>query len=135
MKKTNILYWTFTSLFAALMVSTAIPDILLSADAIKFTTDLLGYPKYILPFIGVAKVLGGIAILIPGFQKIKEWAYAGLMIDLVGALYSQIAVGGVKPELAFMLVFIGLGAASYYFFNKISFSFSSLSLFSKSTGF
>ncbi|RZM01412.1 MAG: DoxX family protein, partial [Pedobacter sp.] len=90
MKKINILYWIFTVLFAALMFSSAVPDIISSDDAVKFF-KMMGYPLYLLPFLGVAKTLGVIAILIPGFPRLKEWAYAGLTFDLAGAMYSIIA--------------------------------------------
>src|SRR5215212_11317403 len=95
MKKTKILYWIFTSLFACMMLFSAIPDVLSNPLAVQGMHDGLGYPLYFIPFIGVAKVLGVIAILIPGFPRIKEWAYAGLVFDLVGATYSIIAAG--KP--------------------------------------
>jgi DoxX-like protein len=71
MKKIKIIYWIITGLFAAFMLFTAIPDIIMDPEAIKFMTAL-GYPLYFIPFIGVAKVLGAIAILIPGFPRIKE---------------------------------------------------------------
>ena len=44
-------------------------------------------------FLDVAKILGVIAILIPGYPRLKEWAYAGLAFDLIGATYAQIAKG------------------------------------------
>ena len=119
-KKTKLLYWVFTILFAALMVFSAIPNILTNADSIKFMHDMLGYPVYIIPFIGIAKLLGVIAILIPGLKKIKEWAYAGLFFDLAGAVYSGIAVAGtVDPMMITMLLWIVPGVFSYYFRNKM----------------
>jgi len=117
MKKTTILYWVFTGLFSAFMTFTAIPDIMMSPDAVTFITAL-GYPKYLIPFLGVAKTLGSIAILIPGFPRIKEWAYAGLFIDLVGATYSNICVSGVDPAMLFMFVPFGLGTLSYIFYHR-----------------
>ncbi|MEO6148646.1 MAG: DoxX family protein, partial [Mucilaginibacter sp.] len=87
MKKINIIYWIFTGLLAALMLSSAIPNIISSEDTLKFF-KILGYPAYLSPFLGIAKLLGVIAILIPGFSRIKEWAYAGLAFDLAGATYS-----------------------------------------------
>ncbi|MCW3083464.1 MAG: hypothetical protein JWP12_830 [Bacteroidetes bacterium] len=116
MKKTNIIYWTLTGLFAAFMIFTAIPDILKTPETVDFMTKL-GYPVYFTPFIGVAKVLGGLAIVIPGFPRIKEWAYAGLMFDLIGAMYSIMAVNGVAQSLM-MLVFIAFGFSSYFFYHK-----------------
>ncbi len=80
---------------------------------------MLGYPVYFIPFIGTAKLLGVIALLIPGLKKIKEWAYAGLFFDLAGAVYSGIAVAkGVDPKMLFMLLWIVPGILSYIFWNK-----------------
>ena len=93
MKRTKILYWIFTALFAFMMLSSAIPDVLSSPVAVKGMHEGLGYPLYFVPFIGVAKVFGVIAILVPGFSRIKEWAYAGLFFDLIGAAYSIASVG------------------------------------------
>ena len=117
MKKVNIFHWVFTGLFGAFMLSSAIPDMLVIPDAVKFITDL-GYPTYIVPFLGVAKILGVIAILIPGFPRIKEWAYAGLTFDLIGALYSGFCHSGYDPRMFFMVVPFGLEALSYIFYHK-----------------
>ncbi len=117
MKKTNVLYWIFTGLFAALMLFSAIPDILNAPEAVTFMTSL-GYPLYFTPFIGVAKLLGVIAILIPGYPRIKEWAYAGLVFDLIGAVYSQIGAGMAHAALVFMLLPFSLAFGSYYFYHK-----------------
>lgn len=114
-KTINILYWVCTLLFAALMIFSSIP----SADAVKFLHDMLGYPVYFIKFIDVAKILGVIAILIPGLDKIKEWAYAGLFFDLTGAVYSGIAVAGkFDPMMITMLAWILPGVFSYILWNK-----------------
>ena len=117
MKKTNLIYWIFTGLFAVLMLFSAVPDVLSVPDAVTFMTHL-GYPKYFIPFIGVAKVLGVIAILVPGYPRIKEWAYAGLAFDLIGALYSCIAVGPVDPKMIFMLIWVIPFIGSYVYYHK-----------------
>jgi uncharacterized membrane protein YphA (DoxX/SURF4 family) len=117
MKKTNMIYWILTGLFAAFMIFTSIPDILMVKDAVTFMNHL-GYPNYFIPFIGVAKVLGCIAILIPGFPRIKEWAYAGLFFDLFGATYSNIAVEGMQVGLLFMVLPFGFLFASYAYYHK-----------------
>jgi len=114
MKRINIIYWVFTALLAALMLSSAIPEILSTADSVKFMVQL-GYPKYLNPFLGVAKLLGVTAILVPGFPKVKEWAYAGFAFDLLGATYSFIAIGTPASQWIFMLVFILLLGVSYVF--------------------
>ena len=118
-KTTNLLYWIFTILFAGLMIFSAIPNVQNTAESKQFMHDQLGYPVYIIPFIGLAKLIGSITILIPGLKKIKEWAYAGLFFDLAGAVYSGIAVAGrVDPMMLFLLVWIVPGILSYVFWNK-----------------
>ena len=121
MKKTKILYWVFTILFAAFMIWSSVPGIKPDARTIQFLHDGLGFPIYFIQFISVAKIVGSIAILIPGFDKIKEWAYAGLFFDLIGAIYSVNAVAGkFEPSSMFMFLPITLGALSYYFWKKLS---------------
>ena len=117
MKKTNIYFWIFTGLFSVMMLFSAIPDIFLVPNAVIFMTKL-GYPNYFTSFIGVAKVLGIIAILIPGYPRIKEWAYAGLAFDLIGATYSQLASAGFMAGIFFMIIPFGLGTLSYIFYHK-----------------
>ena len=117
MKKTNIIYWVFTGLLAAFMLFSSIPDILVVPDAVTFMTHL-GYPKYIIPFLGVAKLMGVIAILIPGFPRIKEWAYAGLAFDLIGATYSIVAVGPIQVSMLGMVVFFIPLIGSYLYYHK-----------------
>jgi hypothetical protein len=117
MKKTNIIYWVITGIFGAFMMFSAIPDILVAPEAVTFITNL-GYPKYLIPFLGVAKALGVIAILTPGFPRLKEWAYAGLFYDLLGATYSGIAKEGLKPEMSFMLLPLTFLFVSYMYHHK-----------------
>ncbi|TAL46484.1 MAG: DoxX family protein [Chitinophagaceae bacterium] len=117
-KNIKILYWVFTLLFAAFMTWSSVPSVVSSPDAIKFQHDYLGYPNYFIPFIGVAKLLGIVAILIPGFPRIKEWAYAGLFFDLAGAIYSIFMTGKPDISMLFMLVPVTLGILSYVFYHK-----------------
>jgi hypothetical protein len=116
-KRTKLLYWIFTILFAGLMLFSAIPDMLLVPDAITFMSHL-GYPDYFTQFIGIAKILGVIAILIPGPARIKEWAYAGLFFDLFGAIYSIIAKDGFMLPMLTMLVWVGFAVLSYIYYHK-----------------
>jgi hypothetical protein len=100
------------------MLFSAIPDILSTQEAVDMVTKNLGYPKYFIPFIGVAKLLGVVALIVPGFPEIKEWAHAGFVFDLTGAVYSSIAVG--DPPATWMPIFIGFAliAASYIYYHK-----------------
>jgi hypothetical protein len=118
MKKTNILYWIFTGLLAVLMLFGSIPDIMSTPEAVDLIVTHLGYPAYFLPFIGVVKVLGVIAILVPGFPRIREWAYAGFIFDLGGAIYSSIAVGDSPGRWMPLLIGIALIVCSYIFYHK-----------------
>jgi hypothetical protein len=99
------------------MLTSTIPNILSSPEWVEVFKSL-GYPSYMLPFLGVAKLLGLIAIWIPGFPRIREWAYAGLCFDLTGAVYSALSVGGFHPQMLWMLVPIGSGALSYIYYHK-----------------
>ena len=99
------------------MTFSAIPDILVIEEAKQFMTHL-GYPVYFIPFIGVAKLLGSIAILIPQFNKIKEWAYAGLFFDLIGAIYSNIMVEGWHPSMFAMVPILAIAITSYIYSHK-----------------
>jgi len=118
MKKIRITYWIITILFVALMLVATIPD-LMALPAAKDYMVKLGYPAYLTVFLGVAKLLGIIAILVPGFPRLKEWAYAGLAFDLIGATYSEIASGIPPSGWALMFVWLFLLAASYYYYHKL----------------
>ncbi|MCR8643281.1 DoxX family protein [Paenibacillus sp. N1-5-1-14] len=116
MKKTTILYWVFTVLLVALMGMGAIPDMLSDPSAVALF-DHLGYPAYLLPFIGFAKLLGVIAILVPKFSRIKEWAYAGFVFDLTGAMYSNVMVDGFASVTMFLIGYVVI-AGSYIYSHK-----------------
>ena len=111
------MYWIFTGLLVLLMGAGAIPDVLSVPDAVNLFQHL-GYPTYLLPFLGIAKLLGLAAILIPGFPRVKEWAYAGLTFDLAGAMYSTIAVGDPASGLALFLIGFAIITGSYVCYHK-----------------
>jgi hypothetical protein len=118
-KTINTLYWIFTILFSALMLFSAWSSILVNEDSIKLIHDMLGYPEYFIPFTGWAKLIGVIVILIPGFSRIKEWAYAGLFFDLIAAVYSGIAVAkSFDPRMLTLLVWFVPGILSYVYWHK-----------------
>ncbi|UKS29578.1 DoxX family protein [Paenibacillus sp. HWE-109] len=116
MKKIIIPYWILTVLVVLFMGVGAVTDTIKATDAVKIF-EHLGYPDYLLPFLGIAKILGVIAILIPGFPRIKEWAYAGLLFDLAGATYSTIAVDRVSTGFSFLPGYIMI-AGSYVYYHK-----------------
>jgi uncharacterized membrane protein YphA (DoxX/SURF4 family) len=113
MKKNKALYWISTALMAALILMASIPDVLQLDVAVKVFVHL-GYPIYLLRFIGVAKILGVIAIVVPGFPRLREWAYAGLVFDLSGAFYSHISVGDQWGNWILPLIGLILTLGSYW---------------------
>lgn len=117
MKRTNIIYWIFTGLLSLFIFPGAIFNMLSSAESLEIFRGL-GYPDYVAPFVGTAKAIGIIAILVPGYPLIKEWAYAGLFYDLLGAAYSGICAG--TPILNVSPIFIGIAFVfgSYIYYHK-----------------
>jgi hypothetical protein len=118
MKKVKTLYWAFTGLFLAFMLVTSLSQLILTKGT-EEVMSTLKMPLYILPMLGIAKLLATVAILVPGLPKIKEWAYAGFVFDFIGATYSMIAVGGTIGKWSFMIVPILLCGLSYYFRDKL----------------
>jgi hypothetical protein len=102
------------------MMMSAITNIIVTPEAIELITTQLGYPEYFVPYIGWAKAFGAIAILIPGLDRIKEWAYAGLCFDLVGATYSLFATSGVSAIWGMLPIILFL-FASYFLQARIRF--------------
>jgi hypothetical protein len=94
MKAKRIVYWTMTSLIAFFIGGGGISQVWrYFADPHGVVAEL-GYPMYFFGILGFWKALGAIAILAPGFPRLKEWAYAGIFFDLTGAAASCAAVGG-----------------------------------------
>ena len=118
MRKRRIAYWMFTVLLGAFLLMGALPDIGETAGAVAIM-EHLGYPVYLLPFIGIAKVLGILALLVGGFPRLKEWAYAGLTFDMTGALYSHLSVGDPASVWLFAVVGLLLTAASYLLYRSV----------------
>ena len=87
-----IIRWIPTALMAGLMTLSAVPDVLRVPGAVAVFGHL-GYPLYLLPFLGTAKLLAVAVVLVPGLRTVKEWAFAGLSFDLLGALFSHASVG------------------------------------------
>lgn len=117
MKRSRLLYWIVTGLMAAFMLAASVPDVLLLPEAVQMFAHL-GYPSYLVPFIGVAKILGITAILVPGFPKLKEWAYAGLVFDLIGALYSHFSVRDPWNVWLFAVIGLVLVSGSYIAYRR-----------------
>ena len=105
-------YWIATAVVALAMIAGGGADFLL-IEPVRETMDHLGYPHYFARILGFWKVLGGIAIVVAGFRRLKEWAYAGIFFDLTGAFVSHLAVGDGVKDFAPPLVLTLLLVASY----------------------
>lgn len=117
MKATKITYWIFTILLIVLMLFSAFSSLHQNPDGIAMMKQL-GYPYSVLTLLSVAKILGVIAILVPGFPRLKEWAYAGFTFDLVGAIYASLAAGYTIGQTAPIVVGLVIVFGSYIFYHK-----------------
>jgi hypothetical protein len=113
-KRNKIIYWVFTLWMALGMVSTGIVQLLRTGDEVARMTRL-GYPVYALTILGAWKMLGVVAVLVPGFPLLKEWAYAGFFFTLSGALYSHFVVRDPISEFIPALLLLALTTISWYF--------------------
>jgi uncharacterized membrane protein len=91
-KRNLIIYWVATGLMSVGMLGSGIGQLLSAKQMVDIITHL-GYPVYMMTILGTWKILGVIAILIPGFKLVKEWAYAGLFFTMTGALISHLIMG------------------------------------------
>lgn len=113
-KRNKIIYWIATIWLALGMLSTAIVQLIKMEEEVE-SINALGYPAYLLSILGVWKILGVIAIFIPKFPLIKEWAYAGFFFVMSGAIISHLAVGDELITLFGPTLLFVLTIASWYF--------------------
>ena len=114
-KRNKIIYWIATSLVALGMFASGLQQVLHTQTIMDLMIPL-GYPSYFFYIIGTWKILAVIAILLPGFKLLKEWAYAGLFFVMTGALLSHLFIGDFAAKSImgpiFQTVFI---ISSWYF--------------------
>ena len=117
MKKTIIIHRILTGLLIVFFGLGSIPNILKVPDAIVLFKHL-NLPAYLLPFLGTAKLLGCLTLLLPKYSRLKEWVYAGLTFDLAGASFCALASGDSLLTVSPMLIGFALIAGSYIYFHK-----------------
>jgi uncharacterized membrane protein YphA (DoxX/SURF4 family) len=105
-------YWITTSL-ASLNLLIAGTAYLAGVQVVRDAFAELGYPAYLVTLLGGCKVLGGLALLVPGLPRLKEWAYAGIAFNLIGAAVSHAAVGHPAAKVIGPLVVLALAGASW----------------------
>lgn len=115
MKRDRIIYWVLTTIVALGFAMSSFMYLGRSAELLQGFKQL-GYPEYFVTILGLAKLLGAIALLNPWWDKIKEWAYAGFVFTLLGATWTHIATH--SPFTA-PLIFLVLTVASYIFYRRV----------------
>lgn len=113
-KRNMIVYWISTAWLSLGMLSTGWVQLLHVEEEVKTILDL-GYPVYFLTILGIWKILGVIALFIPKFPLLKEWAYAGFFFAMSGAVFSHIASASPMTETAPSLLLLILTVLSWYF--------------------
>jgi hypothetical protein len=116
-KRNKIIYWISSGLLAVAMLNSGAIQLLKIKAALYDVTAMthLGYPIYFLTILGIWKILGVGALLIPKFSLLKEWAYAGFFFTLSGAAISHIAVGDSASEWTISLFLLSMTIVSWYF--------------------
>ena len=113
-KRNKIIYWVATAWLSLGMVSTGIVQIIHMEEEVQ-KMNALGYPVYFLTLIGIWKLLGVTAILIPKFPLVKEWAYSGFFFLMSGAIFTHFAVGDKAVEYFGPALLLMLTIISWYF--------------------
>jgi hypothetical protein len=113
-KRNKIIYWIATIWLALGMLSTGTVQIIKMEEEVDVITNL-GYPVYLLAILGVWKILGVVAVLLPKFPLVKEWAYAGFFFAMSGAVFSHLAIGDGAKEFFWPILLIILTVVSWYF--------------------
>src|ERR1700760_3345045 len=108
-----IAYWVATALVVFELALGGAWDVLRVAQ-VRELIERLGYPPYFLVILGIWKLLGAVALVVPRFPRLKEWAYAGVIFDLTGAVASLIASGFTDAgTLAYPIAMTGIAVASW----------------------
>lgn len=113
-KRNKIIYWIATLWLALGMISTGIVRLLKMKEEVEMM-DHLGYPVYFLTLLGIWKILGVFAILVPKFPILKEWAYAGFFFAMSGAIFSHLAAGDPAITLFGPILLLILTVTSWFF--------------------
>jgi uncharacterized membrane protein len=113
-RRDKIIYWIVTGFLAFGMLANGSAQLLHAKGFVDIIVHL-GYPIYFLTILGAWKLLGVLALLVPKFPLIKEWAYAGFFFAMSGAVLSHLAVGDPVKEMAPALVLLIVVVISWYF--------------------
>jgi len=113
-KRSKIIYWVATLWLALGMLSTGVVQLIKMKEEVTMM-EHLGYPLYFLTILGVWKILGVAAVLVPKFPLLKEWAYAGFFFAMSGAVFSHLAAGDGAMDFFGPVLLLVLTFVSWYF--------------------
>lgn len=113
-KRNKIIYWIATGWLALGMLSTGIVQLLKMKEEVDMFTHL-SYPLYFLTLLAVWKILGVVAVLVPKFLLLKEWAYAGFFFAMSGAVFSHLVCGDPAKDFFGPVLLLILTIVSWYF--------------------
>ncbi|GAA3343024.1 DoxX family protein [Amorphoplanes nipponensis] len=111
--RTTTFYWTTTALVAAESLGGGLAD-LLRAPPFYPAMIALGYPPYLATIMGAAKLVAAVIVLAPALPRLKEWAYAGILITLIGAVASHVATRDSPAAVIAPAAFAGLALLSWH---------------------
>lgn len=112
-KRNKIIYWIATLWLSLGMLSTGIVQLIKRKEEIEMMKHL-GYPEYLLMILGIWKILGVIAVLLPKLTLLKEWAYAGFFFTMSGAIISHLIMKDSFGDIAPSLLLLVLTIISWY---------------------
>jgi uncharacterized membrane protein YphA (DoxX/SURF4 family) len=107
MKTKMIAYWATTAILVFAVLTGGVGELARTWGTLD-TVRVLGYPPYLLTILGIWKILGSIAVVVPGFPRLKEWAYAGIFFGMTGAAVSHTMKGDFGPYAFHLIVTLSL---------------------------
>lgn len=117
-KTVKVLYWTITGLFSLFLLTAGVTEAMQHESGREIMRHL-GYPEHVLIILGIGKIAAAVALVQQKFRTIKEWAYAGITFNLIGACAAR-AYGGDSIGLILSpLIFMGVMFISYFLWKKV----------------
>ncbi|HTH56827.1 MAG TPA: DoxX family protein [Cyclobacteriaceae bacterium] len=115
MRRDKVIYWTATGLVSAGMLMSAFMYLTRNAQLMQ-SFKYAGYPEYFVTLLGIAKLLGAVALVVPIWSKLKEWAYAGFAFTFIGAIWTHVATS--TPWMAPLIALVLL-TVSYWYHGRV----------------
>ncbi|QMU29015.1 DoxX family protein [Adhaeribacter radiodurans] len=118
-KTVKILYWTVTGLFSLFLLMAGITEAM-QHESGRQIMQHLGYPVHVMLVIGIGKILAALALIQTRYRVIKEWAYAGVTFNLIGAFAARANAGDSTGLILSPLIFLSVMFLSYFLWKKVA---------------